>query len=76
MTTTPLPERATPESLGFTSTGLARLSSALGEMIDQKRLPGAVAMIVRRGRLAYFEALGQRDPAQADAMQRDAIFRV
>jgi CubicO group peptidase (beta-lactamase class C family) len=73
---THVPERATPESLGFSRAGLGRLTSVLSEQIAKKRLPGVVAMVVRRGRLAYFEALGQRDPASADAMRTDTIFRV
>lgn len=76
MTQTPVPERASPESLGFSPAGLDCLSAALNEQIAKKRLPGAVAMIVRRGRLAYFEALGQRDPKSPEAMQPDALFRI
>jgi CubicO group peptidase (beta-lactamase class C family) len=76
MSSTPAPERVAPESIGFTQAGLARLSSALNGLIDKKRLPGAVAMIARKGKLAYFEALGRRDPAQPDAMQPDSLFRI
>jgi len=70
------PERAAPESLGFSRAGLNRLSAALGEQIDKQRLPGVVALVVRRGKLAYFEALGQRDPVSGDAMRPDSIFRI
>ncbi|MBC7992287.1 MAG: beta-lactamase family protein [Rhizobacter sp.] len=70
------PERAAPESLGFSRAGLNRLSAALSEQIDKQRLPGVVAMVVRRGKLAYFEALGQRDPVSGDAMRPDSIFRI
>jgi CubicO group peptidase (beta-lactamase class C family) len=70
------PERAAPESLGFSQAGLNRLSAALVEQIHKQRLPGVVAMVVRRGKLAYFEALGQRDPASGDAMRPDSIFRI
>ncbi|MBX3621194.1 MAG: beta-lactamase family protein [Rhizobacter sp.] len=76
MSPTPLPPAGTPQSTGFDPKGLARLTAAMNEQIERQRLPGVVAMIVRRGRLAYFEALGQRDPAQPDAMQRDSIFRI
>lgn len=76
MTQTFVPERAAPESGGFSRAGLGRLTAALNEQIAKKRLPGAVAMLVRHGKLAYFEALGLRDPASADAMRPDAIFRI
>ena len=76
MTRTRLPERASPQEAGFRPEGLARLTAAFQEQIDRQRLPGVVAMVVRGGKLAYFEALGRRDPAQPDPMQRDSIFRV
>ncbi|MGY4828301.1 serine hydrolase domain-containing protein [Sphaerotilaceae bacterium SBD11-9] len=76
MTAAHLPERAAPESLGFTQAGLDRLSAALKGQIDRQRLPGAVALIARQGRLAYFEALGRRDPAQPDLMRPDTLFRI
>lgn len=71
-----LPERASPQEAGFRPDGLARLTVAFQEQIDRQRLPGVVAMVVRGGKIAYFEALGRRNPAQPDPMQRDSIFRI
>ncbi len=76
MTRTRLPERASPQEAGFRPEGLARLTAAFQEQIDRQRLPGVVAMVVRGGKLAYFEALGRRDPTQPEPMQRDSIFRI
>lgn len=76
MTRTRLPERASPQEAGFRPEGLARLTAAFQEQIDRQRLPGVVAMVVRGGKLAYFEALGRRDPALPEPMQRDSIFRI
>lgn len=76
MTRTRLPERASPQEAGFRPEGLARLTTAFQGLIDRQRLPGLVAMVVRGGKLAYFEALGRRDPTQPDPMQRDSIFRI
>jgi CubicO group peptidase (beta-lactamase class C family) len=73
---TDVPQRAAPESLGFSRGGLNRLTAALSEQIDKKRLPGVVALVARRGKLAYFEALGLRDPASGDAMRPDSLFRI
>ncbi len=39
------------------------------------RLPGAVAMIARRGQMALLEAVGQQDPATGTPMQINSIFR-
>jgi CubicO group peptidase (beta-lactamase class C family) len=40
------------------------------------RLPGAVAMVARRGQIALIEAVGQQDPAAGTPMQTDSIFRI
>jgi CubicO group peptidase (beta-lactamase class C family) len=44
--------------------------------VDRQRLPGAVAVIGRHGKLALFESLGALDPATGVAMSIDAIFRI
>ena len=54
----------------------ARLLAVLQSEIDSKRLPGAVAMIVRDGKVALFESLGQQNPADASSMALDSIFRI
>src|ERR1700693_284572 len=43
---------------------------------DTKRLPGAVVMIARHGKVVYYEAFGVRDPATGAPMQKDSIFRI
>ena len=35
-----------------------------------------MALVARRGKVAYFEALGQRDPQSGAPMTKDAIFRL
>src|SRR5205085_7088882 len=39
-------------------------------------IPGAVLMIVRNGRIAYFESVGVLDPETKVPMRKDAIFRI
>jgi CubicO group peptidase (beta-lactamase class C family) len=75
MTPLPLPQ-TTPEDIGLSTAGLARLGSVMRAEIERGRVPGAVALIARRGRLAFFESFGRRDPAQADPMAKDSIFRI
>ncbi|HJV62658.1 MAG TPA: serine hydrolase domain-containing protein, partial [Albitalea sp.] len=53
-----------------------RLRDALQQRIDAGRLPGAVMLILRRGALGCFEALGRQDPARDLPMRRDSIFRI
>ncbi len=71
----PLPPAA-PEEIGLSSARLARLGAVLQGEVERGRVPGAVALIARRGRIAYFEHFGQRDPAAGTPMTSDAIFRI
>src|ERR1700674_5173814 len=75
MTSTPLPD-AVPEDVGLSTAGLARLGSVMRGEIERGRVPGAVALVARRGRLAYFESYGRRDPRSPDPMATDSIFRI
>ena len=68
--------RAVPESVGMSSERLERLTEALQGYVDDGQMAGAVAIVVRRGRIAYLEAVGQRDVASASPMGADAIFRI
>jgi CubicO group peptidase (beta-lactamase class C family) len=75
MNSFPLPH-ATPEDIGLSSAGLARLGRVLQNEVQRGRVPGAVALIARRGQLAYHESFGQRDPVSGAPMERDSIFRI
>ena len=68
--------RAEPEEIGLSSSRLARLGSVLRAEIERGRVPGAVALIARRGRLGFFESFGLRDPAADSPMRKDDIFRI
>jgi CubicO group peptidase (beta-lactamase class C family) len=75
MSSLPLP-RSAPEDIGLSTSGLARLGTVLQGEVQRGRVPGAVALIARRGQLAYYESFGQRDPASGAPMARDSIFRI
>ena len=67
---------ASPAKVGLSSGRLHRLTDVLQSEIDNKRLPGAVALIARQGKIALFESLGQQDPATGVPMAKDSIFRI
>lgn len=67
---------ATPEEVGLSSQKLARVTEVVKAEIAKGRYPGAVALVARRGKIAYFEAFGQRDPQASAPMTKDAIFRL
>jgi CubicO group peptidase (beta-lactamase class C family) len=71
----PLP-RARPEQVGLSSERLDRVTRVLRNEIEKGRIPGAVALVARKGKIAYFESLGARDPASGAPMTKDAIFRI
>jgi CubicO group peptidase (beta-lactamase class C family) len=65
-----------PEASGMSAARLARLTSAFKKEIEDKKLPGAVMLVTRKGKVVYASALGARDPKRADAMRLDTIFRI
>lgn len=67
---------AVPEDIGLSSSRLARLGAVMAGEVERGRVPGAVALVARRGRLAYFESYGRRDADAGAPMARDAIFRI
>lgn len=71
----PLPT-AKPEQVGMSSQRLARIAPALKQEIDAGRLPGAVVMIARKGKLVYSEAFGFQDKPAGTPMKPDAVFRI
>src|SRR5229473_3359653 len=75
VTSPPLP-LAAPEEIGLSSVRLARVGAVMRGEIERGRVPGAVALIARRGRLGFFESFGRRDAASSAPMAKDAIFRI
>lgn len=67
---------ADPEDLGLCPQRCARLGEVLRAEVARGRLPGAVALVVRHGRIALAESVGVLDPAHGDPMTVDAIFRL
>src|SRR6185295_4998204 len=69
----PLPA-AKPEQVGMSTQRLARIAPALKQEIDQGRLPGAVVMVARKGKLVYSEAFGFQDKVAGTPMKTDSVF--
>ncbi len=75
MPATPLPF-CKPEDVGLSSSGLGRLTSALEERVGRGHVPGAVALVARHGKVAYFQAFGKQDPVSGAPMTTESIFRI
>ena len=67
---------ATPESVGLSSERLDEATRRLQSHVDAGDIAGVVAAVVRHGRLAYLEALGELDRERGLAMPVDALFRL
>ena len=67
---------AKPEQVGLSSERLERVSRVLRGEIEAGKIPGAVALVARKGQIVYFEAFGVRDKSTGEAMPKDAIFRL
>ena len=63
-----------PESVGLSSTRLERVSNLIRATVDEKKIAGAVVLIARRGKIAYFEPFGKADSDKP--MQKDTMFRI
>jgi CubicO group peptidase (beta-lactamase class C family) len=68
--------RGSPEEVGMSSERLARIGAVLNADIERGRLPGAVILVARKGKVVYFEAFGFRDKAAGSKMTADAIFNI
>src|ERR1700751_5257203 len=67
---------ATPESVGMSSTRLARLDAALQAEIAAGKLPGMVVAVARRGQVVYEKAFGVANLQTREPMRTDAMFRL
>lgn len=71
-----LPPAPSPAAAGFSAARLQRLTNKFEGDVRSGAIPGAVVLIVRNGKVAYFKTFGERDRAANAPMQPDSIFRI
>jgi CubicO group peptidase (beta-lactamase class C family) len=64
------------QEVGLSDVRLARIETALKKEVELGKLPGAVVMLSRRGKVVYSGAFGFQDPVEKTPMRTDAIFRI
>jgi CubicO group peptidase (beta-lactamase class C family) len=69
-------EVVSPEAVGMSSIGLAQVTQRLQHHVDEGHIAGAVAAVLRDGKLVYLESVGKRDLASDSPMDDDALFRI
>ncbi|MDX8390155.1 MAG: serine hydrolase domain-containing protein [Mariprofundaceae bacterium] len=63
-----------PETVGLSSTRLKNMDRLIDSYVDEKKIAGAVVMVARKGKIAYFRESGIADVGKP--MQKDTIFRI
>ncbi len=66
---------ASPQSQGLSAERLGRVRTLFQAEVDAGRMPGAVVLVARKGKIVHAEALGYQDKESGKPMKRDAIFR-
>jgi CubicO group peptidase (beta-lactamase class C family) len=65
-----------PEAVGLSSERLERIASTVQHDIDDKRIAGAVTLVIRHGKVAWFKSQGMMDREAGKPMPNDAMFRI
>jgi len=64
------------EEVGFSSERLENIKPVMQAYVDQKKLPGLITLVARRGKIVHFERFGLMDIEANKPMQSDTIFRI
>ena len=64
-----------PQSQGMSPIRLSRIHDLMQTEVTENRVPGAVVLVARKGKIVYADAVGFQDKPSAKPMTRDAIFR-
>lgn len=67
---------ATAAEAGLSPDRLARIAPIMRAHVEANRMAGAIGMIVRNGKVGYFETYGYQDSDAKKPMRKDAIFRI
>ena len=63
-----------PETVGLSSQRLTNIDKLINKHVDENKMTGAVVLIARHGKIAYFKATGNADTDKP--MKKDSIMRV
>lgn len=68
-------QKGSPASV-FVPERVARIDQYVNGLIAEKKIPGAVVLLMRDGKVAYHKAYGVRDLGTRAPMRTDDIFRI
>ena len=67
---------ALPENVGVSSERIKNLNQVLQQYVDNNSISGAVALVARKNKIVFFDAVGKSDIEKNKDMKKDAIFRI
>jgi len=62
--------------VGMSGERLGRITTMLKKEIADGKLPGAVVLVARKGKIVYSDAMGSQDKGANTPMQLNSIFRI
>lgn len=65
-----------PEAVGLSSAKLVKVDEAVQQLVNDRKIPGGVILVARKGQIAYLKSFGKKDLAADSAMTADTIFRI
>jgi CubicO group peptidase (beta-lactamase class C family) len=65
-----------PQSVGLSLERLERVTQRIRGDVNDGKIPGAVMLVARHGKIAHFETLGVLDRKTGVPMVKDAVFRL
>jgi CubicO group peptidase (beta-lactamase class C family) len=68
--------RAEPGEVGLSASKLAELKPSLQKLVEDGKIAGGVAVVVRHGKVVFVDAFGERDRATKAPMLEDSIFAI
>lgn len=69
-------QKTAPEQVGLSTDRLEFLTKTFHDYVDHGELSGAVALVARKGKVAYLESFGKSDLENNVPMARNSIFRI
>jgi len=70
------PDVSTVSEVDFNQVKLQKIDAGFQELIAREQIPGAVALVIRNGKVVYEKAFGIADPKTNRSYKVDDIFRI
>ncbi len=65
-----------PESVGFSSERLEKISRLMENAIDQNKVPGVATVVARKGDIVHAHVAGKLDIKRPELLGMDSLFRM